>query len=131
MFEFYNPNPSYKKRKNGKWKKPDCVLRALSKALDLSWEETFKVTVEEALKQFTVQNDNDVYKAILLRNGYEYHAVPAGRKPTVNEFAEEHPNDMCVLSVANHLVYADSGKFYDTGDWSGSCKVYSYYIKKA
>ena len=49
-------------------------------------------------------------------------------RPTVDEFAKDHPNGTYICKVAHHVVAVVDGEYYDTWD-SGWRSMYGYYEK--
>lgn len=140
-FEYYNPSPKKRVKADGtpmKWHKGDCTTRALSKALDLSWHETFKLQCEEAAKQCENTTAKSVSKAILLANGFkkgvidpqwvrENHCRPTVRQ-VVNTAYEKLGKRKVVVGCTHHLVAAEGDVLYDT--WNcGEETAWSWYYK--
>ena len=64
MYSYYNPNPIKNKRVG------DCVVRAISKALNQSWEETY---IELSLLGYIMGDwgsSNSVWNAYLKSKGF-------------------------------------------------------------
>lgn len=68
-FVSYNPNPTGAKV-------GDCVVRALSKALGQTWEETYIDLSVEGLLMGDLPSANAVWGAYLRRNGYQRDIIP-------------------------------------------------------
>ena len=62
-FIFYNPNPEGNLV-------GDCVIRAISKATNQSWEQTFKGVVETAFQLKDMPSSNYVWAAYLSAERY-------------------------------------------------------------
>ena len=126
-FQYYQPNKMDLKDKYG-----DCTIRALSKALGITWLEAFDAMIP-ICRENQLSNIFDcpsVKRATLLqRLGFIYQGVSnkkGCKRPTVDGFAKDHPNGIYIASVANHVVAVVDGKYFDTWD-SGSCCMYGYY----
>lgn len=121
----YNANP--KGRRTG-----DCVIRAISFALNKSWIDTYRALFENTLKTFYSISSKDNYKSYLKSIGCEMQKMP--RKPdrkryTVSEFCDEiaEPRKTYIISVANHLTCIRDKALVDT--WNcGSKSVGNYWI---
>lgn len=126
-YVYYQPNKKDIKDQYG-----DCQVRALSKALNVSWVEAFDLTIPicREMQTYTIFGGTcKVGKESLARLGFEYHGVSNKRgtkRPTVDEFAKEHRTGSYILKVAHHVVACVDGKYYDTWD-SGRCSMYGYY----
>lgn len=55
MFEYYNPNPV------GRIAVGDCAVRAVSKALDISWERAFTMIAVNGFQMGNVISSNEVW----------------------------------------------------------------------
>lgn len=130
MYKYYQPNKKDLKDKYG-----DCTIRALSKALSLSWLEAFDLTIPYC-REYQTPNiffaDNKTVREILDKLGFDYYGVSnrkGTKRPTVASFAKEHKAGTYILNVANHVVTVVDGVYYDTWD-SGRKSVYGYYEKR-
>ena len=120
----YNPNP------DGNYV-GDCVIRAISKALDISWEEAY---IELAMQGFMMKNmpsANNVWGSYLKMKGFKRYSI-SDECPdcyTIQDFCEEHSTGTYVLSTGEHAVAAIDGDYFDTFN-SGDEIVGSYYVKE-
>ena len=124
----YNNNP--KNRKTA-----DCVVRAISLALDKSWEDVYLSMVNFGLKQGLVFNDKRNVKKYLEKYVY-LKTEPMPRRNdntryTLEEFADElaQTNKTYIVSVAKHLTVVKNKKLFDTWDCSKK-SVGNYWIIK-
>lgn len=128
-FQYYQPNKKDIKDNYG-----DCTIRALSKALDLTWLEAFEITIPYCRKYQTPNIFNLPCKMeaeIMKELGFEYTGISnkkGSKRPTVDSFAKDHPTGTFILNVANHEVCVSEGKYFDTWD-CGEKSVYGYYEK--
>lgn len=125
-FEYYQPNELDHKDECG-----DCVIRAITKIEIRTWRSIFKELCGIAMEQQTMPNQKQCYEQYFREHGYKYTGISnkkGAKRPTVSQFTVSHPDGRYILVVANHLVAADSGKFYDTWD-SGSKCLYGYWQK--
>ena len=123
-FEYFQPNTH---------KCDDCVIRAVAKALDVSWPEAMthlynmsRVTNEAPTAAKTV---SDTLKV----RGFAwvgFKTKGGGKLPTVAEFAEAHKTGRYVLRLAKHVVCAVGGRYYDIWD-CGDKPVYGYWVRKS
>ncbi len=123
-YAYYNPNPSG--RSVG-----DCAVRAVSKALDQTWEETY---VGLALTGFScgdLPNADSVWGKYLRQHGFSRHWIPdiCPDCYTVSDFAAEHPQGTFILSMpGRHVLCVQDGKWHDS--WDSGREVPEYYWTK-
>lgn len=129
-YVYYQPNSKDVKDEYG-----DCTIRALSKALGVTWLEAFDMTIP-IMRDNQVSNifaaPMDVKNRLLYQLGFNYTGISSKKgttRPTVDEFAKTHPQGTYILRVANHVVACVDGKYYDTWD-SGYKSLYGYYQKE-
>lgn len=107
----YNHNP--KNKKVG-----DCVIRAIGKALNLSWEHTFEDLVRTAREQKSTPSYKDVYEEYLKL----YPTYPVFYFDNNKMKKRLTANDICklkgsyIIRQANHLTCIVDGKIYDLFD---------------
>lgn len=121
IFTKLNVNP--KGRKTG-----DCVVRAIAKAMNQSWEDTLCDLHKVALKHYAMPNDKCTYDKYLTANGWTKEKMPRfsdNTRYTVKEFLNENPKGTFILSVAHHLTVAIDGELFDT--WNCSSKSVGNY----
>lgn len=124
MYSYYNPNPQ--KKVTG-----DCVVRATSKALGISWEDAFWKLCAAGSIAFEMPNGNNVWGKVLTQNGFTKTIIPdtcAGCY-TIDDFAEEHPNGIFVIGTGSHAVTIIDGVIYDAWDSGNEQPIY-YYEKR-
>lgn len=122
-FQYFQPNTH---------KCGDCHVRAVAKATDKTWLETFDgLHATARINQDPLGSCENITE-YLKPLGFTWHAIKAEKgkkKPTVAEFAKEHPDGKYVLRVSNHVVGAEGGKYYDIWD-CGDKSLYGYWEKK-
>lgn len=124
---FRNPNPS-KSTKSG-----DCVIRAISIALDMDWDEVYKDLCTLGFQLKRMPNDAENYRTYLTNCSYRRTGISnrkGSKRPTVESFAKDHKQGTYILEVANHIVTVRDGHFYDTWDCSEKC-LYGYWTISA
>ncbi len=128
-FVYYQPNNKDLKDQFG-----DCQVRALSKALNISWVEAFDLTIPicREMQTYTIFGGTcEIGKESLRRIGFTYSGISnkkGSKRPTVDSFAKDHPTGTYIAKVAHHVVAIVDGKYYDTWD-SGQKSMYGYYEK--
>lgn len=140
-YEYYNPSPKKRVKADGTpmgWHKGDCTTRALSKALDLSWKEAFKLQCEKGMELCEETSQREVYEAVLLDNGFnkgainkewikKYHCRPKVSK-LIDYFYQKNGKKKVVVKCPHHLVAAEGDILYDTWN-SGDEAVLSFWYK--
>ena len=124
MFIFRNPNPygSYV---------GDCVVRALSIALDQNWYETY---IELCVQGFTMgdmPSSNKVWGELLRSYGFRRHVLPDTCPAcyTIRDFAGEHFKGTYIAATGPHVCTIIDGNYIDTWD-SGDETVIYYWHKE-
>lgn len=123
MYEFYEPNPV----RTGAI---DCSTRALTKALDISWERAY---VMKSLNGFLMGNEgvaDEVWGSILREHGFKRRLVPDSCPAcyTVEDFCKDHPDGIFVVKSEDHVATVRDGILYDS--WPSQNKVVIYYWYK-
>lgn len=123
-YEFYNPNPAHKRV-------GDCTVRAISKALDQSWETTFLGIVLQSLIMFDMPSANAVWGAYLKNKGFTRQIIPDTCPDcyTVSDFAADHPRGTYILALSKHVVCVQDGILYDS--WDSREEVPLYYWERS
>lgn len=120
MWEMYEPNPI----RTGAI---DCATRAVSKALDVSWERAY---VMLALNGFLMGNDpaaDEVWGSVLRQHGFSRSVIPNSCPDcyTVGDFASDHAEGTYVVKSENHVATIRDGILYDS--WPSQDKTAVYY----
>ncbi len=125
-YRYYQPNKKDLKDNYG-----DCVIRALTKAMQKDWLEVFDELQPISRELQVPFNCKPCYEPYILNNGFEYHGISnkkGTKRPTVLSFAKEHKEGVYILRVAHHLVTVQNGIYYDTWDCADCC-LYGYWQK--
>lgn len=122
MFIQYNPNPVKTT--------DDCVIRAICKVLDMSWEKAYMGLCLMGLQMYDWGNENSVWDAYLRDKGFVREVIPNTCPDcyTVEDFCRDHPTGSYILGTGTHAVAVVDGNFYDSG-YSGR-KVPIYFYRK-
>lgn len=116
----YNPNPAHRNVS-------DCSVRALSKALDQSWEETYIGLAIQGLLMSDMPHANSSWGTYLKRKGFVRDMAPENM--TVSEFADEFNRGTYILALSGHVVCIKNGVLFDSWD-SGDEIVLYFWTKK-
>lgn len=124
MYIKYQPNPRGIQT-------DDCVIRALTKALDVDWDTASVYAIVQQIRDSDLYVKNYVWGNLLLRNGFTKHHIPDTCPDcfTVEDFAKEHPHGLYILGTGEHAVAVVDGDWYDTFD-SGAMIPIVYYEKE-
>ena len=122
MYSYFNPNPIKNKRVG------DCVVRAISKALNQSWEETY---IELSLLGYIMGDwgsSNAVWNAYLKSKGFirEIVSNDCPECYTINDFCEEYPQGIYVIGTGSHAVAVVDGILFDSWNSLGEIAIYFY-----
>lgn len=125
MWIEYNPNPVG--RKVG-----DCAVRAVAKALDITWEKAYLLMMVNGYQMGDMPSSNSVWGSVLRQHGFSMKAVPDSCPDcyTAQEFCEEFPNGTYVLGFGNHVATVIDGQLYDAWDSSKEIVQYVWYRKE-
>ena len=121
---YYQPN---------RHKVGDCAVRALSKALGISWDKAYDILVEKGRELKDMPNDKGTMEAVLQDYGFtkDTSVIPqkGQKRRTVKSYAITHPCQTALLFVAHHFVAVEDGFYWDIWD-SGDKSIYMAYIKE-
>lgn len=121
----YNPNPIKSNRNVG-----DCAVRAVSKALGISWEQAYTKLSLNGFLMGDMPNSDIVWGSVLRNEGFIREIIPntCPECYTVRDFCADHPSGVFVVKSENHVATVLNGKVYDS--WNSEMKVPIYYWKK-
>ncbi len=125
MWINYNPNP-FGKRVG------DCAVRAISKALNQSWEETYIGLLLQGFVMRDMPSANAVWGAYLKRKGFSRHMVSDDYDDyyTVSDFCRDNPHGVYILALSGHVVAVSDGNYYDTWDSGDEIPIYFWERRK-
>ena len=123
MFKYYNPHPS--QRRIG-----DCVIRAISKALDWEWNDTYMALCLQGYVMSDLPSSNQIWGAFLRKQGFIRQVIPNECPDcyTVEDFCKDHPTGIYVLGTGSHAVAVVDGFYYDA--WESGREQPIYYYEK-
>lgn len=107
----------------------DCVIRAISKALDMAWEDVYIELSVQGLMMGDLQSSNAVWSAYLKRKGFKRHTVDdCPDCYTVEDFCRDHPQGVYVIGTGSHAVAVIDGAYFDA--WQSGNEIPVYYFEK-
>ena len=125
MYIEYNPNPI--SRRVG-----DCAVRALTKALDISWEEAYALLVANGFQMGDMPSADIVWGAVLRQHGFFREIIP-NKCPdcyTAEDFYTDNKKGVYILAFEGHVATVVDGDLYDSWDSSQLIPLY-YWHKEA
>lgn len=122
MYSYYNANP-YKIRVG------DCVIRAISKALNQSWEDTYIDLTIQGYLMGDLLSSNAVWGAYLKSKGFTRDIVSNDCPEcyTIEDFCNEHQKGTYIIGTGTHAVCVIDSTIFDTWNSSGETPIYYYH----
>lgn len=123
MYIYTNPNPENKKI-------GDCVIRAISIALNQTWDKTYVDLCKLGLEMADLPNANEVWGAYLRKEGYIREVIPNTCPDcyTIRQFSIDHPHGTYIVCTGTHTVAVIGGNICDS--WDSSDEVGIFYFHK-
>ena len=105
----------------------DCVIRAISVALNQSWEKTYIELAIQGFMMADMPSSDSVWNEYLKNKGLIRRIVPdtCPNCYTVKQFADDHPEGVYIIFVGQHVVAVIDGNYIDT--WDSGDRVPIYY----
>ena len=106
----------------------DCVIRAISKAMDKPWEEVYIDLCLKGFEMCDLPNANVVWDSYLKSKGYHRDIVKDTCPDcyTVSDFCSDNVNGTFVLGTGTHTVAVVDGNYYDSWDSGQQVPIYLY-----
>lgn len=123
MWEEYNPNPM--ERRVG-----DCTVRAIAKALDLTWEEAYVKLAVQGFLMCNMPSGDEVWGSLLRQHGFSRKSIPNTCPDcyTAEEFCNDFPEGTYVLSFGGHVATVQDGTLYDSENSLHDVPIYYWYF---
>ena len=108
----------------------DCAVRAIAKALGLSWEEAYTRLSANGFQMGNVISADEVWGSLLRQNGFTRYLVENTCPDcySVEDFSNDHPNGLYVVKSENHVATIVNGTLYDS--WPSQDKTVIYFWTK-
>lgn len=124
MWEFFNPNPVAAREE-------DCAVRAVSAALDISWDEAFDLIAHNAKQMGAMMHRDAAWGSVLRQHGFRKKLIPNSCPEcyTAEDFCLDNPDGVYVLGFGTHTAAVVDGTLMDTWDSRDEIPVYVWYRK--
>lgn len=121
MFVFCNPNPE-------KSLVGDCVIRAISIALNQDWQTTYLGVTVKGFELYDMPSSNNVWGAYLEEKGFERLSIPntCPNCYTIKDFCKDNPKGIYIIGTGSHAVAIIDGNYYDTWDSGDEVPIYFF-----
>lgn len=125
MWIDFNPNPVGRRVE-------DCSVRAISKALNVSWETAYSLITSNGFSMGDMPHSDSVWGAVLRQNGFYRSSIPNTCPDcyTAKDFCDDHPTGVFVLGFGRHVATVVDGNLYDSWDSSDEVPQYFWYRKE-
>lgn len=125
MYIEFNPNPTG--RRVG-----DCAVRAVAKALDISWETAYAMIASNGYNMGDMPSSDSVWGSVLRQNGF-YRSIIPNNCPacyTAEDFCKDYPEGTFVLGFGGHVATVVDGSLYDSWDSSNEMPAYFWHRRE-
>lgn len=107
----------------------DCVIRAISKALDISWERVYVELCVQGFMMGDLPSSNAIWSAFLKHKGFKRHTIEdCPDCYSIEDFCQDHPKGTYVIGTGSHAVCVIDGCYYDA--WQSGREPVVYYFEK-
>lgn len=105
----------------------DCAIRAISVALNVTWDEAFDMVCQMAKGMGVMPHNNAAWGAVLRQHGFIRKIIPntCPNCYTIKDFCLENPKGVFVIGTGTHAVAVIDGNYYDT--WNSGNEIPLYY----
>ena len=120
MWIEYNPNPFG-------LRVGDCVIRAISRALDKSWEDTYIDLCIQGFMMGDLVSSIAVWSAYLKHKGFTRCTIQdCPDCYSEEDFCQEHPKGIFVIGTGSHAVCVCDGCAFDAWNSLRENVVYNF-----
>ena len=125
MWIHFNNNPT--SRNVG-----DCAVRAVAKALDISWEDAYAKIASNGYAMGDMPSSDSVWGSVLRQNGFYREAIPNECPDcyTAKDFCKDNPYGVFVLGFGGHVATVVDGDLYDSWNSENEIPMYVWYRKE-
>jgi len=124
MWEFFNPNPVAAREE-------DCAVRAVSAALDISWDEAFDLIAHNAKQMGAMMHRDAAWGSVLRQHGFRKKLIPNSCPEcyTAEDFCLDNPVGLYVLGFETDTAAVVDRTLMDTWDTRDEIPIYVWYRK--
>lgn len=125
MWIHFNNNPT--SRNVG-----DCAVRAVAKALDISWEDAYAKIAANGYAMGDMPSSDSVWGSVLRQNGFYREAIPNECPDcyTAKDFCKDNPYGVFVLGFGGHVATVVDGDLYDSWNSENEIPIYVWFRKE-
>lgn len=115
-----NPNPAHKEV-------PDCVIRAITIALNRRWIDVYDDLCALGRKEFNIPVADAVWGKYLYQMGFEPFLLPDNCPTcvTIDLFTKMYPRGVYIIGTGSHAVAIIDGDYYDS--WDSGSEIPSFF----
>ena len=120
---FYNPNPCGKMV-------GDCVIRALCKILNKSWETVYTEVAVTGFRLCDMPSSNYVWGSYLKSQGFVRHNLPDTCPDcyTLQDFCNDHPSGKYIVATGTHVCAVENNIVFDS--WDSRTEIVTYFWER-
>ena len=106
---------------------PDCVVRAISIALNRSWADIYDRLCLLGRQECNMPSADSVWGKFLYQMGFEPFLLPAACPEcvTIKAFCRMYPVGTYIIGTGSHAVAVINGNYYDS--WDSGDQVPSFF----
>lgn len=121
-YVYFQPNPN---KRNGTG---DCTVRAVSKALGISWDTAYIDLVMQGYLIKDMPSSNEVMNSYLRGKGFRKYSIPNTCPDcyTFEDFANDHPKGIYIVGTGTHVACVRDSTIFDSWDSSDCVPLYYY-----
>ena len=121
MWTMFNNNPVRPEGRAG-----DCAVRAISKALDISWEKAYVMLSLNGFLMGNIMSSDQVWGSVLRQHGFVREIIPNTCPDcfTVADFCADNPEGTFVVKSQDHVATVIDGQLFDAWDSSMNIPIY-------
>ena len=109
---------------------PDCVVRAISIATGMAWDDVHRELCEMSREKGTMPSVNWLWGLWLTEHGFQPFLLPESCPEcvTVREFCKKFSRGVYVIGTGSHAVAVRGGNYMDA--WDSGDTVPTYFFKR-
>lgn len=104
----------------------DCVIRAISCALEKHWDAIYIDLASEGFAMKDLPSSNSVWTRYLLNQGFSKYSTL--NDCTIKDFANEHKYGTYLVCTGTHLVCIKNSDYYDT--WDSGNEIMEFFFER-